>query len=183
MVKTKNDRFMQALEHVYSGVTQYIRAMINDDEAARDLLAETVLIAYEHFDTLRKPYAFSRYVYVIAKRLCKRWKRREKLFVRLRSHHEALAADYQSHENNTELAHILNIMNTLPTRQKETLVLFYLSDLSQEEIRRIQGGTLSGVKSRIAAGKKQLATILMEPILHPAHHHPPQSPRSKALEL
>ena len=43
---------------------------------------------------------------------------------------------------------------------RETVVLFDVSDLSLEEIRRIQGGTLSGVKMRLKRGRERLARVL-----------------------
>ena len=48
----------------------------------------------------------------------------------------------------------------LPQNQRESVILFEISGLSLEEIKKIQGGSLSGVKSRIARGRRKLATLL-----------------------
>lgn len=45
---------------------------------------------------------------------------------------------------------------------KETVILFEISGLSLEEIKKIQGGTISGVKSRLKRGRETLE-ILMKP--------------------
>jgi RNA polymerase sigma-70 factor (ECF subfamily) len=51
----------------------------------------------------------------------------------------------------------------LPSRQREALVLFELSGFSLDEIRQLQGGTLSGVKSRMKRGREQLRRWLDPP--------------------
>jgi len=51
----------------------------------------------------------------------------------------------------------------LPDKQREAIVLFELSGFSIEEIRELQGGTISGVKMRLKRGRNQLRLWLEDP--------------------
>jgi DNA-directed RNA polymerase specialized sigma24 family protein len=63
-------------------------------------------------------------------------------------------------ERAADVAMLNRALARLPERQREAVVLFEISDLSLEEIRVIQGGSLSGVKSRIVRGRQKLAELL-----------------------
>ena len=55
-------------------------------------------------------------------------------------------------------------LDKLPVKQKEAVVLFEISGFSLEEIKNIQGGTLSGAKSRVKRGREKLAILLNDNI-------------------
>ncbi len=58
---------------------------------------------------------------------------------------------------------VLNsLLAKLPSKQRESIVLFELSGFSFDEIRQLQGGTLSGVKSRLKRGREQLRIWLQD---------------------
>ncbi|OYV58704.1 MAG: hypothetical protein B7X01_03535 [Acidiphilium sp. 21-62-4] len=59
-----------------------------------------------------------------------------------------------------EIALVREALDRLPPKMKETILLFDVADLSLEEIRKIQGGTLSGVKSRLKRGREELRFML-----------------------
>jgi len=53
-------------------------------------------------------------------------------------------------------------LERLPIREREAIVLFEITGLSIKEIQEIQGGTLSGVKSRMARARNRLKGMLVE---------------------
>jgi RNA polymerase sigma-70 factor (ECF subfamily) len=59
-----------------------------------------------------------------------------------------------------EMGIVMAALDKLPAKMKETILLFDIGDLSLEEIRHIQGGTLSGVKSRLRRGRELLKQLL-----------------------
>lgn len=79
-VKEKQEEFLNLLEPVHSRLSGYARAMTRNREQSRDLVAETILVAYEKFDSLKNKSAFSGFVFTIATRLHKRWIWRRRLF-------------------------------------------------------------------------------------------------------
>jgi RNA polymerase sigma-70 factor, ECF subfamily len=153
--------FLDMLEPVYDRLSRYALAVTRDEMDAEDLVSATVLQAYEQFDRIDTSGNFLHYLIKIASRLHKRRRYRERKRV---AFDESLARDIAdtnpSPEAAAEIRIVMEALNTLPEKIRETVVLFDISDLSLEEIRRLQGGTLSGVKSRLKRGRKQLAKIL-----------------------
>ena len=54
------------------------------------------------------------------------------------------------------------MLGKLPPKQKEALVLYEITGLTLKEIREIQGGTLSGVKSRLKRGRNSLSELMID---------------------
>ncbi len=135
-------------------------------ERAKDLLSETVLLAYQHFGELRDPAAFKAYLFKIASRLDQAWNKRAKREVRLTPELTSELERTLLHSEGTEIERSLEVQELyaalaeLPARQREAIILFEISGLSLEEVHAIQGGSLSGVKSRIFRGRDTLAKML-----------------------
>lgn len=157
----KDERFLALLRTVHHGLAQYGRALMRDREEARDLLSETILIAYEHFERLRDDGAFKSYLYTTATRLAHRRQKREKKFTPFDPVlAETLQDNGTSAEVRIDVELLYKALEQLPEAMREAVVLFEISGLSLLEIQEIQGGSLSGVKSRIARGRERLAELL-----------------------
>jgi RNA polymerase sigma-70 factor (ECF subfamily) len=163
-ISQKHARFMAHLEPCLARLSRYCHAMTADREEGKDLLSEAVLAAYEHFDSLRAPEAFRSYIFTTARRLYYRRARRKKLWTVLGTTHEAIP-DLRHHEAEVRLdTEALDAaLKKLPEKQREAIVLFEISGLSLAEIRQIQGGSLSGVKTRLVRGRERLTELLGEP--------------------
>src|SRR5579872_1073178 len=75
----EQQRFLMLLEPIRPGLARYCRAISSDNETARDLVSETILIAYEHFAQITgEQKSFSSYLFTTATRLNKRWHWRSK---------------------------------------------------------------------------------------------------------
>jgi RNA polymerase sigma-70 factor, ECF subfamily len=158
----KQKTFMTLLEPVYGRLTRYIRAMTPDREEARDILGETLLAAYESFDSVQNENSFVFYLFAVSRRIHWKWRRKKQFFIPIGAHHENLEFAGMSPETHADVGKLRSVLQKLPYKQREALVLFELSGLSIEEICRIQGGTLSGVKARLARGRKRLASMMNE---------------------
>jgi RNA polymerase sigma-70 factor (ECF subfamily) len=66
----------------------------------------------------------------------------------------------QNQEYLTDFKIVYEKMLSLPERMAEALILYHISDLSLEEIQKIQGGSLSGVKLRLKRGREKLLSLL-----------------------
>ncbi len=119
-------------------------------------------IAYEKLDSVRKPEAFLSYVLTIARNLCIRRQRRGSIFRPLVDEDaERFVARDPSPEDSADVRLLYDALATLPARQREAVILFEIVGLPLESIRQIQGGTLSGVKARVARGRRSLAQYLV----------------------
>lgn len=163
----KHVRFMALLEPCLAQLSRYCHAMTKNERSAvedgHDLLSDAILLAYENFEKLRVREAFLSYVFTTARRLYYRRAKRNAIWERFTPATSEIADE---HSNSAELRLDLDVLDqallALPEKQREAVVLFEISELSLAEIREIQGGSLSGVKSRIVRGREKLAELLGE---------------------
>ncbi len=163
MTDERQRKFLDLLEPAYDRLSRYALAVTQDELDGEDLVSATVLAAYESFEKVTEDAPFLHYLVKIASRLNKRKRYRERNRV---PYQEAIALANQDYgpspETAAEIRLVTEALQTLPEKMRETVVLFYVSDFSLEEIRRVQSGTLSGVKSRLKRGREQLARMLGE---------------------
>ena len=152
---------MELFLPVRDRLNRFARAMARTAEDADDLVSETVLIAFEGFDTIRDPQAFLSFLLTIAVRRHRSTIGRRKFF----GEYDEGAAGRIPHPGPSpdaaaESAMLHAALGRLSGPQREAVVLFELAGLSLEDVREVQGGSLSGVKSRIVRGRRRLAELL-----------------------
>ena len=158
----KQEQFMLLYKPIHDRLNRFVHSMVWNREDARDIIAETVLKAYESFDKVEHHEVFMFYMFGIASRLAKRRSRRMKFWAPFDSHHAEHLADSSTADvaRKMEIDSLYKAMNRLPEKQREAVSLYEISGFSLAEIQQIQGGSLSGVKSRITRGREALAEIL-----------------------
>jgi RNA polymerase sigma-70 factor, ECF subfamily len=161
MSTKKQEEFLGLLEPVYQRLWRFALATTRDHVNAQDLLSETILAAYERFDTVRDARAFTSFLFTVATRIQRHRERRARWFGAYdEGMAERLHSVTPSPEVAAEIAVLLDALSRLGSKQRETLTLFEISGFTLEEIREIQGGTLSGVKSRLKRAREALAREL-----------------------
>jgi RNA polymerase sigma-70 factor (ECF subfamily) len=159
--KEKQERFLRLLEPQADRLSRFARAMAPSVEDARDLMSETILLAFDNLESLKHEAAFQSYLFTIAHRLNVRRSERGKRFGEYDEAQVLQIPDtHPLPDVRAEVRILYDALATLPERTREAIVLFEISGLSLEEVREIQGGSLSGVKSRIVRGREQLAKVL-----------------------
>lgn len=157
----RQQRFLELLRPFQPSLSRFARAMTGNAEAAKDLVSETVLKAYESFECLKNSEGFQSYLFTIATRLNNRERSRGKRWTDWDEERMSqLPAQGNEPDVRVEVGLLYRALQQLPDKQREAIVLFEISGLSLEEIREIQGGSLSGVKSRIVRGRESLADLL-----------------------
>jgi RNA polymerase sigma-70 factor, ECF subfamily len=157
----RKERFLALLEPVYPRLSRYALAMTHNREDAKDLVGEAILVALERFDSIRSDSGFPGFLYRIVARTHKRWHRRERRNIELEEISLETIVDPRAMPDvAAEMAIVMAALDKLPAKMRETILLFDIGDLSLEEIRKIQGGTLSGVKTRLRRGRDMLKQIL-----------------------
>lgn len=159
--RSRHERFLELLRPHQASLSRFARAMTRDAESARDLISETVLKAFENFDKIKDHQSFLSYLFTIAVRTHQRDAKRQARFS-----NEELES-FASHRATTpspevavDVRILYEALAQLPEKQREAVIMFEIAGLSLEEIRVIQGGSLSGVKSRIARGREALGDLL-----------------------
>ena len=160
-VKDKQEEFLRYYEPVQSKLSAFARAITRNSEQARDLVSETILVAYEKFDRIKDKQSFQGFLFTVAIRMHKRWIWRRRLFGSYDEQSaENIIGQSVNPENNIDIQILYKSLDKLSPKMRETIVLFEISGFSLEEIKQIQGGTLSGVKSRLKRGREQLELLM-----------------------
>lgn len=139
----------------------YLRRMSRSEADAWELLQETWLKLFRSLASLRDPHTLPAFLYTTARhsaisRLRKRdFQETEGYTDEL---HDGTAEAEVSAFDNAELVH--HALDQLPLAQREALTLFFLQDLSLEEITAMLEVPLGTVKSRIHYGKIAIRRIL-----------------------
>lgn len=159
ILQEKQQKFMGLYEPCHARLSRYIRSMVWDEHEAKDLMSETVLIAYEKLDDLKKPDAFVYFLFAIAKRLISNKYRKEDRTNHITEIEEPTSIAMEV-EDKLRISDLYKAMQMLPVEQCEALTLYEISGFSIAEIKEMQNVSLSAVKSRIARGRQRLAEIL-----------------------
>jgi RNA polymerase sigma-70 factor, ECF subfamily len=161
MNEEKQQRFLELLAPVQKKLSDFCLAMTRNSDAAYDLMGDTVLAAYESFEGLKETQAFVSFLFTIARR--KYWRRRvrSKLF----GTYEPDVAEQIGDPGvrpwiSVDIQALYDAITKLPAKHREAIIMFEISDCSIEEIRQVQGGSVSAVKSRLSRGRRQLAQLL-----------------------
>ena len=153
----RQQAFLDLLEPVYPRLSRYALAITRNVEEAEDLTSDTVLWALMEFDSVRDKARFTGFLFKLASRLHKRKRYRERFRMPFDERHaEARENEEPLPDQAAEIRLVMEALERLPARIRETVVLFEVADLKLAEIRNIQGGSLSGVKSRLVRGRAML---------------------------
>lgn len=156
----KQRRFMALFLPVQPRLQRFVRAMTRDAERAKDIVSETILIAFQRFDTLRNDEAFLSFLFTIATRVARRRTSRG-YATDLESVDAALLHDpTPSADVAADIGLLLEALERLPLKQREAVLLFEIAGFSTAEVRDVQGGTLVAVRVRLARARKRLAALL-----------------------
>jgi len=176
-------RFMALFEPQRDALWRFIRSMVRSTHEAEDIMSETVLQAYQSFQKLRDEQAFVSFLFTIASRLNKRQRWRRSFFGEF-DEEAAMARPHSDPLPDVQFDVILlrQALQTLSFKQRESVVLFDVLGLSLEEVREVQGGTLSGVKSRLLRGRQTLARMLDADVSAAPSHAPLQANSSGPMQ-
>jgi RNA polymerase sigma-70 factor (ECF subfamily) len=142
----------------------YLRRLAPSEADAWDLLQETWLKVFRALSKLRDPRTLPAVLYTTARRAA---------ITRLRAGGIDQSLDTACAENGTDCQSIDDgavafdnaeqvhyALDQLPIPQREVLTLFFLQDLSQEEMAELLGVPLGTVKSRLHYAKLAMRSVL-----------------------
>lgn len=154
--------FLELYDSVERQLSNYCWALTGNPDEAKDLIQDTILVAFENFDKLRKPDSFLFFLCGISKRLFLRKFRKRKYEGELNEINITQCITDNSGEQNADVQILYKALTLLPIDQREALVMFEIMGFSLKEIQDHQGGTLSGVKSRVARAREKLIGMFSE---------------------
>jgi RNA polymerase sigma-70 factor (ECF subfamily) len=167
---TDDDALQQILAAERPRLLRLCASLSGQPDAAEDLVQETLVEAWRHFDQLRDPQALSAWLSGIARNVCARW-------LRARGREQALAAlpveavwddpqvaaevDFEAELERDELGLLLDrALALLPPTTRAVLVRKYIAESSHAAIAGELGLTESAVAVRLHRGRLALRSLL-----------------------
>ncbi len=140
---------------------------VDDFHIAEEITQDTFLKVYEKLSTLKNPNQFAGWFYVIANRLCIAWLRKK--HVPMESLDAMPAAEREQRFYNLYLEEqredafteqrrelVKQLLQMLPDSERTVVTLYYLSDLTCEEISKFLGVSPNTIKSRLHRARERL---------------------------
>ena len=140
---------------------------IGDFHIAEELTQDIFLKVYKRLSMLKHPDHFPGWLYVIASRHCFSWLRKERLPMKSLSAmsttelEEICYAQYEANQGKeTALEHQRELVNRLlkklPESERTVVTLYYLAEMSGEEISAFLGVSPNTVRSRLHRARQRL---------------------------
>lgn len=153
------DRLTRLLSPVHDDARAFARRLCRSSADGDDVFQDAVIRALHKIDHLRDDGAFRTWFYKVIisvqRSRCRRafWRRLVPL-AGGESEPADTAADQLAGAQRARAA-----LARLPASQREAIVLFELEGFAVDEVARIQGSSVSAVKSRLSRGRERLRTI------------------------
>jgi len=148
---------------VHSVAIRYMR----DDEDAKDITQEAFIKAYQSLNTFRGESQIRTWLYAITRNLCLNAlekKKRQGHVARIDTYEQFdIPADDHSDSIITKSefsAFFDECMSVLPEKQRETFILRHVEELPYEEISRLLGTSIGGLKANYFQAVQKLAQYL-----------------------
>lgn len=156
----KKKTFMLLYEPNHARFERFCKARVYGEMDFKDLMHDTVVIAFQKFDSLNDPKAFLSFLIGIAIRILANNKRkldRSEMYVK-----DISFRDFEDelHVRKMDADHLYAAMSLLPAVQRETLILFEILGYSIKEIADFHQAGESAVKQRLSRGRSALKEIL-----------------------
>ncbi len=145
-----------------SGLRRFMKSRISDDSAVDDILQEVFLKMHTGLHSLKDEAKLQSWIYQIARNAVIDHYRSLKPSMEVPEWLPQPEPD-QGEQALQELSHCLQPMiQMLPERYREAVVLSELKGLTQKDVAEAQGISLSGAKSRVQRGRVMLRNLLTE---------------------
>ncbi|MEM6805127.1 MAG: RNA polymerase sigma factor [Bacteroidota bacterium] len=163
MDQVKQKAFMEAYQGCHQAFIRYCSALAYGKMELEDLVQEILLSAYKHFDKIRKKDQFLHYLIRAARFYAINQRRKKGVQIELHEKHgEKLRTQGVEPEMLLDIQLMYRMLDQLPSKQKEAIILFEISGFSMKEIAAIQLSTVGAVKTKISRGRKKLSRMMEE---------------------
>ena len=170
MSEQKNKAFMNLYQPAHARFEKFCKARVYGEFDFKDLMQETILIAYQKFETINEPKAFLYFLFGIAIRILANNNRKQKTeTLSMNSKMYQIPNNFNLTDQQIEINHLNTALAMLPEVQRESIILFEISGFSIKEIAELQNASESAVKQRLLRGRQELLSILEKkpmPITH-----------------
>ena len=161
------DAFTALVNKYQKSVHALVWRKIGDFHIAEELTQDVFLKAYKRLSTLKRPEQFPGWLYVIATRHCFSWFRKKQVPIRsldamsMDELEEVCYAQYEADRGETAVIEqrselVKRLLKKLPESERTVVTLFYLAEMSGEEISQFLGVSPNTVRSRLHRARQRL---------------------------
>ncbi|MEY3200308.1 MAG: hypothetical protein RJA13_2266 [Bacteroidota bacterium] len=151
---TKKKQFMELYEPVHGNFERFCKSRSYGVCDFNDLMHDTLIIAFEQFDTLRNREVFLSFLFSIANKVHANFRRKNKpsTFSDVKGVENTQDHSFSA-EKNFQHDELYEALNTLSLEYRNCIILFEA---------KIQECTVDAVKQRLSRGRKKLLEALSE---------------------
>lgn len=157
------ERFMELYGSVYPDLYRLAYSYLGNPQDAEDAVGDTVLKAYEHFDSLRRKEAFRAWIFQILVNQCKSCLRQRGK----KGTCELLEEPFYTPEPGDRTM-ALEMLSGLSEEERQIVALTVFGGFKGEEIARILNRKHSTVRSRYRRALKKLEQSIRGEVRHEA---------------
>ncbi len=162
-----DEAFSVLVQKYQKSVHTLVWRKIGDFHHAEEITQDTFLQVYKKLPTLKDPHQFTRWLYVIANRLCIDWMRKKKLKVQsiedtpMAEIEKSAYTYYLSEQRRTEISErrreiVKKLLARLPESERTVVTLYYLGEMKVKEISKFLGISVSTINTRLHRARKRL---------------------------
>ncbi len=161
------DAFTKLVSKYQKWVHTLVWRKIGDFHIAEELTQDVFLKVYKRLSTLKRPDHFPSWLYVIATRRCIAWLRKKRLSTKsldamsttqleelCYTQYERDCSEAVAIEHQREL--VKRLLKKLPESERTVVTLYYLAEMSGEEISQFLGVSPNTVRSRLHRARQRL---------------------------
>ena len=136
-------------------------ALSKSEDDAKDLMGNTLEIAFKKFETLKDRTKFKYFIFGIASRITNNERRKwsNKIFVSDANLNKQIST-IQDSDQSADYYFLHQALQQLKQSNREAIVLFELEGFSIKEIAEIQNTNENTIKTRLSRGRAELKAIL-----------------------
>ncbi len=161
MIEPRTDRFMRLYSPVNDRFERFCKARAFGEVDFKDLMHDTLIVAFEKLDQLKSEEAFLHFLFGSAVRImANRAKKKKPLLTESIAQFETPQNTEQAAERQFEIENLYTQLAKLDEVTRDSIILFEISGFSVKEIMDIQQSGESAVKQRLRRGRAQLIELL-----------------------
>ncbi len=153
-------------KYVYSIALRYLK----NEQDAEDAAQETFIRAIRYIHSFRRDSSLSTWLYTITHSICSTMSRKKKIQRFFGFDSEVSLEELMIEESTTDMIlqnedfekEFQKILQKLPVKQRETFALRYFDDLTYDEISKILGTSVGGLKANYFQAVKKLSVLLKD---------------------
>jgi len=161
MSKAKQQEFLELYEPIHERFERFCKARVYGNMEFQDLINETLLVAFDKFDTLKSKKAFLGFLFGISIRILSNNNRKKKEnYLQSEEKSHAIEDFGAQTQMDAEIHFLYQALGKLKEAQRESVILFEISGFSIKEIAQLQDTSVSAVKLRLKRGREKLMEIM-----------------------